>query len=85
VKAKYGVQASAEDAAMGDAANAYWAAFAARGIPSAAGQPQWPAYTAAGDVIMDFAIGGPAAKADPWKARLDFVEKAAAAAAASTR
>jgi len=29
-------------------------------------------------VILEFAIGGPAAKADPWKARLDLAEKFAA-------
>jgi len=81
VKAKYEAQASPEDTAMADAANAYWAAFAASGTPSAAGQPAWPRYTAATDLIMDFTAAGPAAKPDPWKVRLDFVEKAAAAAA----
>ena len=28
---------------------------------------------------MDFAVGGPAAKPDPWKARLDLVERFASA------
>jgi hypothetical protein len=28
---------------------------------------------------MDFAITGPAAKADPWKARLDVIENRASA------
>jgi para-nitrobenzyl esterase len=81
VKTKYAADASADDVAMGETANAYWATFAKTGTPAAQGQPAWPAYTAASDTILDFATGGPVAKADPWKARLDLVEKAAAAAA----
>jgi para-nitrobenzyl esterase len=81
VRAKYEAQATPEDIAIGDAANAYWAAFARTGAPAVAGQPEWPPYTAAKDTIMDFASGGPAARPDPWKARLDFIEKAATAAA----
>jgi para-nitrobenzyl esterase len=83
VKAKYGAETSADDLAMGEAATAYWAAFAKTGTPSAPTQPAWPAYTAANDTILDFAIGGPVARPDPWKARLDLVERAAAAAAGS--
>ena len=82
VKAKYAADATPDDVAMGEAANAYWSAFARTGTPAPAGHPAWPAYTAANDTILDFAVGGPVAKADPWKARLDFVEKAAAAAGA---
>jgi para-nitrobenzyl esterase len=78
VKAKYGAEASAEDVAMAESANAYWIAFAKTGKPAPQGLPAWPAYTAASDTILDFAMGGPAVKADPWKARLDLVEKAAA-------
>jgi para-nitrobenzyl esterase len=79
VRAKYQADASGDDVAMGEAANAYWSSFARSGTPSAPGQPAWPAYTAANDTILDFAVGGPVAKPDPWKARLDFVEKAASA------
>jgi para-nitrobenzyl esterase len=79
VRAKYQADASADDVAMGEAANAYWSSFARSGTPSAPGQPAWPAYTAATDTILDFAVGGPVAKPDPWKARLDLVEKAASA------
>jgi para-nitrobenzyl esterase len=77
VRAKYGEAATPEDAALAAAANAYWAAFAKSGDPNGDGRPKWPAYTAKDDAIMDFAISGPAAKADPWKARLDLVEAAA--------
>jgi para-nitrobenzyl esterase len=75
VRAKYREKTSAEDAAIAAAANAYWVAFAKTGNPSGEGRPQWPAYTEKTDVIMDFAAGGPVAKADPWKARLDFIER----------
>jgi para-nitrobenzyl esterase len=77
VRAKYEAATSAQDEAMGAAMNAYWVAFARTGDPNGAGRPRWPAYTAAGDAVMDFALTGPAAGPDPWKARLDLVEKLA--------
>jgi para-nitrobenzyl esterase len=40
--------------------------------------PEWPAYSPKTDVLMDFAAAGPVAKPDPWKDRLDLVEKLAA-------
>ena len=61
------------------AANAYWANFARTGDPDGPGPPAWPAYDARKDVILDFTPDGPAARADPWKARLDLAAKAAAA------
>ena len=79
VRAKYGDATTAEDEALAAAANAYWAAFARTGNPNGDGRPKWPAYSVKDDVILDFAITGPAAKADPWKARLDFVERFAGA------
>ena len=89
VRAKYAEATSAEDEATGALANAYWAAFARTGDPNGDGRPQWPAFTVAGDVVMDIGAGGAAAKADPWKARLDVIERsvspAPAAAAPSTR
>jgi para-nitrobenzyl esterase len=75
VRAKYGDATAPEDEALAAAANAYWAAFARSGDPNGDGRPKWPAYTEKGDVVMDFALTGPAAKPDPWKARLDFVER----------
>jgi para-nitrobenzyl esterase len=79
VRAKYGEATSAEDEAMGQAANAYWAAFAKTGDPNGEGRPRWPAYQAASDMLLDFSPTGPVAKADPWKARLDFIERYATA------
>jgi para-nitrobenzyl esterase len=77
LRAKYGEATSAEDAALAAAANAYWVAFAKSGDPNGDGRPKWPAYSTKEDVIMDFALSGPHASADPRKARLDLVEAAA--------
>jgi para-nitrobenzyl esterase len=79
VRAKYGDATTPEDEAIAAAANAYWVAFARTGDPNGDGRPKWPAYSAKDDVIMDFTLAGPVAKPDPWKARLDLVEKAASA------
>jgi enterochelin esterase family protein len=79
VRAKYGEATSPEDEALAAAANAYWVAFARTGDPNGAGRPKWPVYSAQEDVILDFALTGPEAKADPWKARLDLIERFAAA------
>jgi para-nitrobenzyl esterase len=79
VKAKYGDATTPEDVAIARATNAYWVAFAKTGDPgtaSGASVPKWPRYSAADDVIMDFTLSGPAARPDPFKARLDLVESA---------
>jgi para-nitrobenzyl esterase len=83
VRAKYGEATTAEDEALAAAANAYWVAFARGGDPNGDGRPKWPAYTPQDDMLMDFAPAGPVANADPWKARLDFVERFAGAPPAS--
>jgi len=67
---------------MGEAANAYWAAFARAGDPNGDGRPRWPAYSASDDALLDFTQSGPKPKPDPWKARLDLIERFAAAAPA---
>jgi para-nitrobenzyl esterase len=77
VRAKYEAAATAEDEALAAQANAYWVNFAKSGDPNGESLPKWPAFTAAGDVVMDLAASGPKAAPDPWKARLDLVEKAA--------
>ena len=79
VRAKYGEATSPEDEALAAAANAYWVAFARSGDPNGDGRPRWPAYSEKDDVILDLAVGGPAARPDPWKARLDLVERFASA------
>jgi para-nitrobenzyl esterase len=79
VRAKYGEATSPEDEALAAAANAYWVAFARTGDPNGEGRPRWPAYSAKDDTLMDFGVGGPQAKPDPWKARLDLIERFASA------
>jgi para-nitrobenzyl esterase len=78
VAARYGKDLAESDKAAAQAANAYWVNFAKTGNPNSAGLPEWPKYDQAADKLMDFALSGPAAKADPWKERLDLVEKLAA-------
>ena len=75
VRAWYGDDTMPEDKAMAAVMNAYWAAFARSGDPNSEGRPEWPLYTAEGDVIMDFAVGGAAAGPDPRAERLDLVER----------
>jgi len=78
-RAKYGEATTADDEKLAAAANAYWTNFARSGDPNGAGVPAWPRYTEKDDRLLDFALSGPAAKADPWKARLDWIEKYASA------
>jgi para-nitrobenzyl esterase len=76
VAAKYGDKLVPADKAAAEAANAYWAAFAKTGDPNGVGRPNWPAYDATKDILLDFAEQGPVVRPDPWKARLDLTEAA---------
>ncbi len=77
VAAKYGADLKPEDEATARAANAYWANFARTGNPNGPGLPAWPAYQSAKDILLDFSPAGPKAGPDPWKARLDVIERKA--------
>ena len=79
VAARYGKDLADADKATAVAANQYWVNFAKTGNPNAKGLPEWPVYTTASDTLMDFSLSGPATKPDPWKVRLDLVEKLASA------
>ena len=86
VAARYGKDLTAQDAALAKAMHEYWVSFARTGKPIAKGHPDWPAYNAKNDLIMDFTANGPVAIADPWRERLDLAaglsdarERAAAA------
>ena len=76
VAARYGNELTDADHATAKAANTYWANFAKTGNPNGAGLPQWPAYKADTDLLLDFTEKGPVAGPDPWKERLDLVEGA---------
>lgn len=77
VAARYGKDLAPADEATAKAALAYWVAFAKTGSPDGEGRPQWPAYNANDDELMNFTNGGPVAEHDAWKARLDLTEAAA--------
>jgi para-nitrobenzyl esterase len=75
VAARYGKDLADADRAIARAANEYWVNFARTGNPNGKGLPNWPAYSPKTDEVMDFSLAGPVAKPDPWKARLDLVER----------
>lgn len=76
VAAHLGTGVTAADEAAAHAMHRYWVAFARTGKPEPRGEPAWPAYHAAGDVLMNFTEHGPVAEPDPAKARLDLAEGA---------
>lgn len=75
VAAKYGADLTPADEAAAKQANAYWINFAKTGDPNGGALPHWPAYSAASDELLNFTEKGPVAQPDPWKVRLDLIEK----------
>jgi len=74
--------ATPDDRKIGDAAIAYWTAFAKTGDPGSAGGPAWPRYDPATETVMEFGVGGPKPQPAFHKQSLDLVERLAQAAAA---
>jgi para-nitrobenzyl esterase len=72
VAARYGKDLTANDSAAAKAMHEYWVTFARTGQPTAKGHPDWPAYTAQNDAIMDFTTNGPVVGPDPWRERMDL-------------
>lgn len=64
------------DEAVARTVHHYWEAFARTGVPRVEGEPDWPAYHADTDLIMDFTDHGPVSGPDPSKERLDLAERA---------
>ena len=77
VKAAYKDKLTSEDEAASEKTLVYWVNFVKNGNPSGPGLPQWPSYDAKADILMDFTLEGPIAKADPLKARLDLIAELA--------
>jgi para-nitrobenzyl esterase len=72
-----GVTVAPKDREVAKMMNSYWINFAKTGDPNGDGLPEWPAYDAKKNAILEFrpdgsAVGGP----DPNKRRLDLIEKA---------
>ncbi len=81
---KYGDKTTAKDIAVGKTISGYVVNFAKTGSPNGSGLPSWPAYTAAGDQLMDFGADGKAvAQKDPWGADIDAGKARLASAQAS--
>jgi para-nitrobenzyl esterase len=76
VKAKYGAQLTPEDESIAQQTNNYWANFAKSGDPNGTGLPKWPRYSTA-DELLIIQASGPTTEYDPWKVRLDLVQKLA--------
>jgi len=64
-----------QDFATAGAMNAYWAAFAKYGDPSAAGGPVWSRFDRAREAVMEFTHGGPVVRERFQQAKLDYVEQ----------
>jgi para-nitrobenzyl esterase len=62
-----------EDEALSRIIGGFWLNFARSGDPNGPGLPDWPACTAAGDLLMAFTDGGPAADLVPRQAALDAI------------
>ena len=77
VKAAYKDKLAPEDESAAEKTLVYWVNFIKNGNPSEAGLPQWPSYNAKSDMLMDFTLDGPVAKADPLKPRLDLIAELA--------
>ncbi len=66
-----------QDLAVSKTAQTYWVNFAKTGDPNGSGLPTWPRYDPSKDLIFEFHPDGTAgAIPDPWKPRLDVMQKA---------
>ena len=84
VAIKYGDKTTAKDIAVGKTISRYVTNFAKASNPNGADLPDWPRYTRANDVLMDFTADGEAvAESDPWGADIETGKTRMAQALAS--
>lgn len=78
LRAVHGDIVTPSDERVADAMADYWANFARNGDPNGKGLPLWRPYSAAADQLLEFgADGAIASHPDPWRARLDLMERRA--------
>ena len=75
LRARYGHNVTPMDKAVAKTMNAYWVAFAKTGNPNGDGRPNWPAYNANHDILLNFTGKGVLVQPDPLKTRLDLTEQ----------
>lgn len=76
LEAQFGSGITAADRQVAKTVQSYWVAFAKTGKPSVAGQPEWPAFNAAADNLLEFTAAGSVQvrQPDPLKAQIDLIQ-----------
>ncbi len=76
ITAALGADTTDKDLGVAKSAHAYWVNFGKTGDPNKpsleAGNPEWPAYNAKSDVLINFTQDGPKVMPDPFKDRMDL-------------
>lgn len=75
VDVRHGDAITSADRAEARLAHEYWINFARSGVPSARKGGHWSPYRATTDAVMIFDAAGAHERADPIRARLDFIER----------
>jgi len=71
----HGPMTTDKDRAAAQVTHDYWVSFAKTGVPFAANGGVWKPYDPASDKIMVIDASGASERADPFRARLDLVER----------
>nr|WP_312509449.1 carboxylesterase family protein [Pseudomonas luteola] len=76
LEARYGDKVTDKDQDMANEAHAIFVNFIKTGNPNGTNVARWLPFNREGNLVMDFAADeGPVLKEDPWKERLDLIEK----------
>ena len=62
------------DLKLGDAVSSMWVNFAKGGSPNTAGLPEWPAFNASSEMLMNLA-DVPKAQPPPYREALEFIDQ----------